>query len=75
MDGRTIYSKSHGMADVTAGVPADDRTLWYIASTSKSFTGFGVALLAHKGVLRLDAPITGRCCRGRDGIRRRAPIR
>ena len=58
MDGRTIYSKSHGMADVTAGIPADDRTLWYLASTSKSFAGIGVALLAHNGVLRLDAPIT-----------------
>ncbi|HEV8264483.1 MAG TPA: serine hydrolase [Gemmatimonadales bacterium] len=58
MDGRTIYSRSHGSADVTAGVPVDDRTLWYVASTSKSFTGFGVALLAQQGVLRLDAPIT-----------------
>lgn len=58
MDGRTIYLKSHGSADVTAGVPADDRTLWYVASTSKSFTGFGVALLAHRGALRLGVPIT-----------------
>jgi CubicO group peptidase (beta-lactamase class C family) len=58
MDGRTIYSKSHGMADVTAGIRANDRTLWYIASTSKSFAGIGVSLLAHDGVLRLDAPIT-----------------
>src|SRR5687767_10862775 len=32
MDGRTILSKSNGMADVTNGVPADDRTLWYVAS-------------------------------------------
>lgn len=58
MDGRTIYLKSHGTADAAAGVPADDRTLWYVASTSKSFTGFGVALLAQQGALRLDAPIT-----------------
>ncbi len=58
MDGRTIYSKSHGFVDVTAGSKADDRTLWYIASTSKSFTGFGVSLLAHEGALRFDAPIT-----------------
>lgn len=58
MGGRTIYAKSHGMNDVTAGVPVDDRTLWYIASTSKSFTGFGVALLAHQGALKIDAPIT-----------------
>jgi CubicO group peptidase (beta-lactamase class C family) len=58
MDGRTIYMKSHGTADAAAGVPADDQTLWYVASTSKSFTGFGVALLATRGALRLDAPIT-----------------
>jgi CubicO group peptidase (beta-lactamase class C family) len=57
MDGRIVHSRSYGSADVTAGVPADDRTLWYIASTSKSFTGFGIALLAQRGALRLDAPI------------------
>jgi CubicO group peptidase (beta-lactamase class C family) len=58
VDGRTIYAQSHGDADRTAGVRADDRTLWYVASTSKSFTGFAVALLAQQGLLRLDAPIT-----------------
>jgi CubicO group peptidase (beta-lactamase class C family) len=58
MDGRIIYSKSHGQADVSAGVPVDDNTLWYLASTSKSFTGFGVSLLATQGKLRIDAPIT-----------------
>lgn len=58
MDGRTIYAKSHGSADVTNSVPVDDRTLWYVASTSKSFTGFGVALLAERGALRIDGPIT-----------------
>ena len=58
MDGRTIYAKSHGAADVTGGISANDNTLWYIASTSKSFTGFGVALLAQQGAIRLDAPIT-----------------
>jgi CubicO group peptidase (beta-lactamase class C family) len=58
MDGRTIYAKSHGYVDVSAKIPADDRTLWYVASTSKSFTGFGVSLLANEGVIRFDAPIT-----------------
>jgi len=58
MDGRTIYSKSFGATDVSAGIAADDRTLWYLASTSKSFTGFGVSLLANQKALRLDAPIT-----------------
>jgi len=58
MDGRVIYAKSHGMADATAGIAATDRTLWYLASTSKSYTGFGVALLAERGDIRIDAPIT-----------------
>src|SRR5688572_13226209 len=52
MNGRIIYSRSHGMADVTAKIPADERTLWYVASTSKSLTGMGIALLAHKGAIR-----------------------
>jgi CubicO group peptidase (beta-lactamase class C family) len=58
MDGRTVYSRAFGLADVTARIRADDRTLWYLASTSKSFTGFGLALLVDRGVLKLDAPIT-----------------
>ncbi len=57
MDGHTILSKGYGMADVTAGIPATDRTLWYLASTSKSLTGFGIALLADRGVIRFQDPI------------------
>jgi CubicO group peptidase (beta-lactamase class C family) len=58
MDGRTIYSRAAGMADATHRVPANDSTLWYLASTSKSFTGFAIALLVDRGALRIDAPIT-----------------
>jgi len=58
MDGRVVLARSYGMADVSSGVRADDRTLWYIASTSKSFTGFGISLLADRGVLRFTDPIT-----------------
>lgn len=57
MDGKTILAKGYGWADATARVPSTDRTLWYLASTSKSYTGFGIALLAQQGALRLDAPI------------------
>jgi len=57
MDGRVIYAKGHGLADTSAGTRATDGTFWYVASTSKSFTGFGVALLAHQGALRLETPI------------------
>jgi CubicO group peptidase (beta-lactamase class C family) len=58
MDGSVVYARSHGMADVTAGIAANDQTLWYVASTSKSYAGFGIALLAERGVIRIDAPIT-----------------
>ncbi|HVZ49536.1 MAG TPA: serine hydrolase domain-containing protein [Gemmatimonadaceae bacterium] len=57
MDGRIIYEKAHGWADVTNRIPADDHTLWYVASTSKSYTGFGVSLLATRGALSFDEPI------------------
>lgn len=57
LDGRTILARAYGMADVTEGIPADGRTLWYIASTSKSFTGFALALLAQRKVLDFLTPI------------------
>lgn len=57
MDGKTVFSKAYGMADASRRIPADARTLWYIASTTKSYTGFGIALLAHQGALRLDQSI------------------
>src|ERR1043165_269050 len=70
MDGRKIFSRAYGMADATAGVPADDRTLWYLASTSKSFTGFGISLLADQGVVDFAAPINTLLPGGRwpDGV-------
>ena len=58
MDGRTILTRSYGHTDATARVAADDRTLWYTASTSKAFAGFAAAILAEEGRLSFDAPIT-----------------
>jgi CubicO group peptidase (beta-lactamase class C family) len=58
MDGRTVYARSHGMADATARIPATDATLWYVASTSKSLTGFGISLLADRGAFSFDDPIS-----------------
>jgi len=57
MDGKTILAKAYGWADATARIAATDRTLWYLASTSKSYTGFGIALLAHQRAVDLNAPI------------------
>jgi CubicO group peptidase (beta-lactamase class C family) len=57
-EGRIIYTAGLGYADAQAGVPVSDSTLWYVASTSKSFTGFGVALLEASGEVDVNAPIT-----------------
>src|SRR5262249_36620027 len=57
MDGRTGLARSYGLSDASNSVQADAHTLWYVASTSKAFTGFAVALLAEQGRLDLNAPI------------------
>lgn len=58
IDGRIAYVNNQGYRDVTRGLPADDDTYWYVASTSKSFTGFGIALLAERGEVDVNAPIS-----------------
>lgn len=65
LDGRTILAKAYGFADTDKRQRADDRTLWYLASTSKSFTGFGVSLLEQQGVLSFATPITALLPRAR----------
>jgi len=57
MDGKTILARGYGWADATKRIAASDRTLWYVASTSKSYTGFAISLLAQQRVIELDAPI------------------
>jgi CubicO group peptidase (beta-lactamase class C family) len=56
-DGRVVYTAGLGFANVQEGIPVSDSTLWYVASTSKSFTGFGVALLEAAGEVDVNAPI------------------
>jgi CubicO group peptidase (beta-lactamase class C family) len=56
-EGRIVYSAALGHANVQEAIPVTDSTLWYVASTSKSFTGFGVALLEAAGLIDLNAPI------------------
>ncbi len=58
MDGKTILAEGYGWADATKRIAATNRTLWYVASTSKSYTGFGISLLAQQRVIAVEAPIT-----------------
>ena len=56
-DGRVIYSRGYGMADLNQGTPITPATVFYIASTSKQFTAMSIALLAEQGKISLDDPV------------------
>ncbi len=57
-DDKPVYLRAVGMADKEAGVKADTDTLYYIASSTKSFMAMAAALLDKEGKIRLDDPIT-----------------
>jgi CubicO group peptidase (beta-lactamase class C family) len=56
-DGRVIYSKGFGLANLEYNIPITPKTKFNIASLSKQFTAFAVLLLAEKGKLSLDDDI------------------
>ncbi|MCH8020104.1 serine hydrolase [candidate division KSB1 bacterium] len=55
----TIYARGFGYADIEAKRRVTPETMFYIASTTKSFTAFAAALLHHRGELDLDQPLSG----------------
>lgn len=58
-DGEVVYLRGFGHADVEEERRVDPaETLFYIASTSKTFTGLTTALLAHEGAIDLDARLS-----------------
>lgn len=56
-DGRVLFSKAYGMANLAYGIPFTTDTRTNIGSTSKQFTGFAVMLQAQRGLLSLDDDI------------------
>lgn len=54
---RVIFSQGFGYRDVKAKLPVTSQTRFYIASTTKSFTGTAAKMLADEGKLDLDAPL------------------
>ncbi|MBO6576885.1 MAG: serine hydrolase [Rhodothermales bacterium] len=53
-----IYEAHLGLADASSAIPVTEQTLWYISSTSKSLTGFGLALLVEDGLVDAESPIS-----------------
>jgi N-acyl-D-amino-acid deacylase len=55
-DGRLVYARSYGWADLDAGEPVEPASLFRIASVSKPITAAAVLLLVERGLLDLDQP-------------------
>lgn len=56
-DGRTLFSKAYGMANLAYDIPFETDTRTNIGSTSKQFTAFSILLQADRGLLSLDDDI------------------
>ncbi len=56
-DGRLVYKRGLGMANLDYDVPNTPATLFNLASSSKPFTALSIALLARQGKLSLDDDI------------------
>ena len=53
-DGEIVYKQGYGMANLEYGIPITPTTIFHVASVSKQFTAFSVALLAQEGKLSVD---------------------
>ena len=56
-DGKFVYKRAFGMANLDYDVPNTTSTLFNLASVSKPFTATSIALLAQQGKLSLDDDI------------------
>jgi D-alanyl-D-alanine carboxypeptidase len=52
-----LWSRGYGYADVDAGTPVDENTLFAIASNTKMFTAIAILKLRDDGKLQLDDPL------------------
>lgn len=52
-----IFAKGYGIANIENEVPITAKTIFYMASVSKQFTGYCIVLLARQGKLKLDEDI------------------
>ncbi|WP_009960293.1 serine hydrolase domain-containing protein [Verrucomicrobium spinosum] len=57
-DGKVLYAKGYGLADLEKGVPITPDTVFRIGSVTKQFTAAAVLLCLEDGLLRLSDPLT-----------------
>ena len=56
-EGRLAYFLGHGMADVASQTPITERTIFRIASITKTFTAIAVMQLSEQGLVDIDAAV------------------
>lgn len=57
-DGKVIHKKGYGLANVETRTPIDTNTVFDLASVSKQFTAMAIMMLAERGKLGYDDPLT-----------------
>ena len=57
--GELVYARGYGSAHLEYEIPIAPGTVFHVASVSKQFTSFAVAMLARQGLVSLDEDITG----------------
>lgn len=57
LDEDDVFFFSSGYGDREKGVPANENTLYELASVSKAFTGMGILLLEEQGRLSMTDPV------------------
>lgn len=53
-DGRIVYQRGYGNANLDYGIPNGPDMVYYVGSVSKQFTAAAIALLAEEGGISLD---------------------
>src|SRR5215475_7093557 len=56
-DGKLVYKRAYGSANLEYNAPLSADSVFYIASTSKQFTAASVLLLARRGAISLEDDI------------------
>jgi CubicO group peptidase (beta-lactamase class C family) len=56
-DGKLVFARGYGMANLELSVPATPETVYEVASVSKQFTATAVMMLVEEGRVKLDDPI------------------
>ena len=56
-DGKLVYTKAYGLADIASHRPATTSMIYSVGSISKQFTAASILLLAEEGKLSLDDPV------------------